>query len=50
MAGHDIDGAGATTADWIKALLLIAVIVAAMVLLFLIGIGAFCGCTTVPAG
>jgi hypothetical protein len=50
MAGNDLDGVGATTADWIKALLLIAVIVVAVVLLFLVGIGAFCSCTTVPAG
>jgi hypothetical protein len=44
------DGSGAATADWIRAFLLIAAIIAVVIVLFLFGIGGFCDCTTRPAG
>jgi hypothetical protein len=37
-----------TTADWVKAMVLIVAIIGAVVVLFMAGIGAFCGCTTQP--
>ncbi|MHB8960183.1 MAG: hypothetical protein ACYDAN_11205 [Candidatus Limnocylindrales bacterium] len=44
------DQTPADARDYIKALVLIAVILGLVFLLFWIGIGGFCGCTTRPAG
>ena len=43
-----VDEAATTTGDWARALLFIAVIVALVIVVFMAGIGAFCGCTTRP--
>ena len=43
------DEATATTRDWIRAWVAIAIVVALVILIFYIGIGGFCGCGTRPS-
>jgi hypothetical protein len=41
-------GAVGSKADWIKAAILVTAIVGVLILLFMLGIGQFCDCTTRP--
>ncbi len=41
-------GVVGSTADWVRAAIWIIAIVAAVILLFMFGIGQFCDCTTKP--